>query len=232
VDHLGTASVSTQEGRSVKRAEAAELLGVAPDAAASEVSRQYGRIYSDYQLLLTSAPTPKLRELYQSKLRDLDAAREVLGEEPPERAAGRDLPLEEPYYGQLLTEPKPNPPRVEPPSIDRKPEPTPPQGGSVGPIRDGGSAVGSGTQGDTRELGREERPREGTAGPEHRDPAPAPRRHGERLPQATSRLLDAEVLSNLSTPSALCPVLSHARIASALNLPERAPRSTGRSVSP
>jgi hypothetical protein len=62
----------------VSRAQAAELLGIAPGASAQEIRRQYQRIYNDYQIRLTNAPTASLKRMYQKNLQELKAAVEVL----------------------------------------------------------------------------------------------------------------------------------------------------------
>ena len=62
----------------VSRAQASELLGIAPGAPAPEIRRQYQRIYNDYQIRLTNAPTASLKRMYQKNLQELKAAVEVL----------------------------------------------------------------------------------------------------------------------------------------------------------
>ncbi len=59
-------------------AEAAEILGVAPGAPAHEIRSRYQKIYNDFQIRLTNAPTPSLKRMYQKNLQDLKAAAEVL----------------------------------------------------------------------------------------------------------------------------------------------------------
>ena len=58
--------------------EAAELLGVLPGAPDYEIRRKYQKIYNDFQIRLTNAPTPSLKRMYQKNLQDLKAAAEVL----------------------------------------------------------------------------------------------------------------------------------------------------------
>ncbi len=58
--------------------EAAEILGLAPGAAADEVRRSYQRIYNDLQIRLTNAPTATLKRMYQKNLQNLKQAAEVL----------------------------------------------------------------------------------------------------------------------------------------------------------
>ncbi len=59
-------------------AKAAELLGVLPGTPAHEVKRRYHKIYNDYQVRLTNAPTPSLKRLYQRNLQEVQAAAELL----------------------------------------------------------------------------------------------------------------------------------------------------------
>jgi DnaJ-domain-containing protein 1 len=65
-------------GPSVSAAQAAELLGVAPGASRDEVRRQYQKIYNDYQIRLTNAPTASLKRMYQKSVQELKAAAEAL----------------------------------------------------------------------------------------------------------------------------------------------------------
>jgi pSer/pThr/pTyr-binding forkhead associated (FHA) protein len=58
--------------------EAAELLGVLPGAPKHEIRKKYQKIYNDYQIRLTNAPTPSLKRMYQKNLQDLKAAAELL----------------------------------------------------------------------------------------------------------------------------------------------------------
>jgi hypothetical protein len=62
----------------MSRAQAAELLGVAPDTAAAEVRRQYHRLHNDLQIKITNTPSPSLRRMYQKNLQELKTACEVL----------------------------------------------------------------------------------------------------------------------------------------------------------
>jgi len=58
--------------------EAAELLGVLPGAPKHEIRKKYQKIYNDYHIRLTNAPTPSLKRMYQKNLQDLKAAAELL----------------------------------------------------------------------------------------------------------------------------------------------------------
>ena len=63
---------------SPSESEAAELLGVTPGAPPHEIRRKYQKIYNDYQIRLTNAPTASLKRMYQKNLQELKAAVEVL----------------------------------------------------------------------------------------------------------------------------------------------------------
>ncbi len=52
--------------------------GSRPRPSAQEIRRQYQRIYNDYQIRLTNAPTASLKRMYQKNLQELKAAVEVL----------------------------------------------------------------------------------------------------------------------------------------------------------
>lgn len=58
--------------------QAAELLGVQPGAPRDEVRRRYQKVYNDYQIRLTNAPTASLKRMYQKSLQELKAAAELL----------------------------------------------------------------------------------------------------------------------------------------------------------
>ena len=77
-DADAAAAADRRPGPAVSRAQAAELLGIAPGASAPEIRRQYQRIYNDYQIRLTNAPTASLKRMYQKNLQELKAAVEVL----------------------------------------------------------------------------------------------------------------------------------------------------------
>lgn len=59
-------------------AEAAEMLGVWPGSPPEEVRKRYQKMYNDFQIRLTNAPTPSLKKMYQKNLQDLRAAAEAL----------------------------------------------------------------------------------------------------------------------------------------------------------
>ena len=76
--------------------EAADLLGLMPDASEAEVRSKYNEMYNDYQLRLTNAPTPNLKKLYQKNLQELNDAFSVfLGGASP---GNTDLPSSEPVF--------------------------------------------------------------------------------------------------------------------------------------
>jgi predicted component of type VI protein secretion system len=59
-------------------AEAAEMLGLWPGSPPEEVRKRYQKMYNDFQIRLTNAPTPSLKKMYQKNLQDLRAAAETL----------------------------------------------------------------------------------------------------------------------------------------------------------
>lgn len=67
---------------SITRKEAMELLQVGPLTEAAEIRRQYQKLYSDYNIRITNAPTPKLKQMYEAKLEDLRTALQILCPDP------------------------------------------------------------------------------------------------------------------------------------------------------
>ena len=59
-------------------AEAAEMLGLWPGSPPEEVRKRYQKMYNDFQIRLTNAPTPSLKKMYQKNIQDLRAAAEAL----------------------------------------------------------------------------------------------------------------------------------------------------------
>lgn len=59
-------------------AEAAELIGLWPGSPADEVRKRYQKLYNDFQIRLTNAPTPALKKMYQRNMQDLRVACEVI----------------------------------------------------------------------------------------------------------------------------------------------------------
>jgi predicted component of type VI protein secretion system len=59
-------------------AEAAEMLGLWPGSPPDEVRKRYQKMYNDFQIRLTNAPTPSLKKMYQKNIQDLRAAAEAL----------------------------------------------------------------------------------------------------------------------------------------------------------
>jgi predicted component of type VI protein secretion system len=59
-------------------AEAAEMLGLWPGSPPDEVKKRYQKMYNDFQIRLTNAPTPSLKKMYQKNIQDLRAAAEAL----------------------------------------------------------------------------------------------------------------------------------------------------------
>jgi hypothetical protein len=59
-------------------AEAAELIGLWPGSPPEEVRKRYQKLYNDFQIRLTNAPTPALKKMYQRNMQDLRTACEVI----------------------------------------------------------------------------------------------------------------------------------------------------------
>jgi predicted component of type VI protein secretion system len=59
-------------------AEAAELIGLWPGSPPDEVRKRYQKLYNDFQIRLTNAPTPALKKMYQRNMQDLKTACEVI----------------------------------------------------------------------------------------------------------------------------------------------------------
>jgi predicted component of type VI protein secretion system len=59
-------------------AEAAELIGLWPGSPPDEVRKRYQKLYNDFQIRLTNAPTPALKKMYQRNMQDLRTACEVI----------------------------------------------------------------------------------------------------------------------------------------------------------
>jgi hypothetical protein len=62
----------------MEAAEAAEMLGLWPGSPPAEVRKRYQKMYNDFQIRLTNAPTPSLKKMYQKNIQDLRAAAEAL----------------------------------------------------------------------------------------------------------------------------------------------------------
>jgi predicted component of type VI protein secretion system len=63
---------------SMSPAEAAELIGLWPGSPPDEVRKRYQKLYNDFQIRLTNAPTPALKKMYQRNMQDLKIACEVI----------------------------------------------------------------------------------------------------------------------------------------------------------
>jgi len=59
-------------------AEAAELIGLWPGSPPDEVRKRYQKLYNDFQIRLTNAPTPALKKMYQRNMQDIKIACEVI----------------------------------------------------------------------------------------------------------------------------------------------------------
>jgi predicted component of type VI protein secretion system len=70
-------AASAQAG-GMSPAEAAELIGLWPGSPPDEVRKRYQKLYNDFQIRLTNAPTPALKKMYQRNMQDLKMACEVI----------------------------------------------------------------------------------------------------------------------------------------------------------
>ncbi|MCP4548589.1 MAG: hypothetical protein GY835_19205 [bacterium] len=77
--------------------EAATMLSLSIGASIDEVRARYQDLYSDYQIRLTNAPTPKLKRTYQEKLQQLREACQALAPDIVIEAE-KDLPSPEPIH--------------------------------------------------------------------------------------------------------------------------------------
>lgn len=117
----------------MNRTEAAAILNVDPNASVEESRRAYQELFTEHQVRLTNAPTPALRSLYQSRLLELEEARDALLS-PSLGDTNSDLPTDQPSIpvSQSRSEPPrqqappPPPPRREAPPPPREREKVPP----------------------------------------------------------------------------------------------------------
>ena len=65
-------------GGPMSPAEAAELIGLWPGSPPEEVRKRYQKLYNDFQIRLTNAPTPALKKMYQRNMQDIKTACEVI----------------------------------------------------------------------------------------------------------------------------------------------------------
>ena len=61
----------------MNRTDAATILSIDPSASPDEAKRAYQELFTEHQVRLTNAPTPALRSLYQSRLLELEEARDA-----------------------------------------------------------------------------------------------------------------------------------------------------------
>jgi predicted component of type VI protein secretion system len=59
-------------------AEAAEILGLWPGSPPDEVVRRYQKLFNDFQIRITNAPTPALKKMYQKNIQDLRTAADII----------------------------------------------------------------------------------------------------------------------------------------------------------
>jgi predicted component of type VI protein secretion system len=62
----------------MSRAEAADLLGLGPEARPADVRRQYHKLHNDLQVRMSNTPSPSLKRMYQKNLQELRTACELL----------------------------------------------------------------------------------------------------------------------------------------------------------
>ena len=65
-------------GGGMTEAEAAEILGLWPGSPAEEVVRRYQKLFNDFQIRITNAPTPALKKMYQKNIQDLRTAADII----------------------------------------------------------------------------------------------------------------------------------------------------------
>jgi hypothetical protein len=111
----------------MNRTDAAKILNVDPSASPEEARRAYQELFTEHQVRLTNAPTPALRSLYQSRLLELDEAKDALlatdaGDETS------DLPTDQPSIpsSQRSVEPPQRTPPPPPPPLRKSGIGTPP----------------------------------------------------------------------------------------------------------
>jgi hypothetical protein len=74
----GPPAAAAAPSGSMSPAEAAELIGLWPGSPPDEVRKRYQKLYNDFQIRLTNAPTPALKKMYQRNMQDLKVACEVI----------------------------------------------------------------------------------------------------------------------------------------------------------
>jgi hypothetical protein len=65
-------------GGGMTEAEAAEILGLWPGTPPDEVVRRYQKLFNDFQIRITNAPTPALKKMYQKNIQDLRIAADII----------------------------------------------------------------------------------------------------------------------------------------------------------
>jgi len=122
------------EDLSSKRLHGLSLLGLDEKAGSEEIARKYQEQFNNLQMLLTNAPNPKLRGIYQKNLQDLDELKGILFE--PNSDILNSLPSSTITYQQ--EEPVVPPPR---PKIDPQRQKTAKNPQGLNPIGLAGWAV-------------------------------------------------------------------------------------------
>ncbi len=115
---LGKTVVSAAPPAGVSPALAA--LDLEPGASQEVIQRKFRELFSDYQVRLTNAPTPELKNRYQAKIDELQMARDELIA-PASAGGGMDLPSAEPVHESSAPEPVPHAP-VEVSEIPSEPQ--------------------------------------------------------------------------------------------------------------
>src|SRR6478672_6595231 len=117
----------------MNRAEAAAILNIDPAASPEDARRAYQELFTEHQVRLTNAPTPALRSLYQTRILELDEAKDAFLATGVSDADS-DLPTDQPSIPSHSAPPPSRPatpppaPSVPPPKTSAHPEPakTPP----------------------------------------------------------------------------------------------------------
>jgi hypothetical protein len=111
-----------------KRKHALSLLGLSEDASADIIKAKYTDQFNNYQMLLTNAPNPRLKTVYQKNLQELEDVKGILFESDPDALSG--LPSVTPIFGQT-EEPGPAPAPRPNPNLQKKKNQ---KEGGIGPV--------------------------------------------------------------------------------------------------
>ena len=86
-------------GLIVDHASARAILDLPPGAGPDEIRSRYQELFSEYQIRLTNAPTPDLKERYKKRLEELRTAHSILM--PDDAGMAGDLPAASPVDAPL-----------------------------------------------------------------------------------------------------------------------------------